>query len=129
MFAPIPELTPEDQAFLRRFRRQYAPKPMDAAAAAAFDRRLEARLRRPRWPLAPALGLAAAAALVALVWGAIPHPPRTPRAAPAIAANRPPAEWSGLVASYRWATGGTEADFAATLPEDYRILAADYLDR
>jgi len=128
----IPELTPDEATFVRRLNDGYAPSPMGALEQAAFDRRLDARLSRARRGTYPLLAVAAATAAALLIWVAVPwtHGPGPVPATPTTVAAAPPASgWDALAESYRWATGDEDADFATILPDDYQILAADYLVR
>jgi hypothetical protein len=109
---------PGDEALLARLREGYAPEPLDAARAAAFDARLlERREGRARRPWARAALVAATAA--ALAWAALP------------AGDAPPLEPSAEVRADRvaWEQDVIFGDALDDpfLGEDEDLLPPDYL--
>ena len=117
-----------DKEFLDRLAEAYTPEPMPAGRRAAFDEAIRARLERPqRRPLLiPAIGAAAAAALVWLVVSVSIRP------------TSPPAgeESAALVAS-SWEDElflssdlgvSEDREESGTLPDDYVASASVFLD-
>ena len=117
-----------EEEFVERLAVAYAPTPMTAGERAAFDAAIRARLERPtRWPmLVPALGAAAAAALVWFVFsqtsGPI-SPPGREESAAVVASS-----WEDELFLSSDLSASEDREESATLPEDYLAIAGAFLD-
>lgn len=117
--ASDPTLTPQDRRLIDRIAAAYEPNPMDAARAAAFRRRLAARLEpRPLIPWRTVCAVAATAVAAAVLWLVVPyHGPSAPQVAsqpeaPLLYAFVDPDDY-----------GGDRLQPADFLPDDYVSLA------
>ena len=133
---PRPPLEPQDARLVRIIARHYAPAPLDAARAAAFDARLRERLaRRRRLRLVPPLVAAAAAASLAalvVVRGMQDAPPPDPASARVARAQagveRVDPAWERAVLYAEPAQAGLdEDDVEGALPPEYAAIDALFL--
>lgn len=120
-------LTPDEAAFVRRLAAAAEPPPMTPARRAAFDRRLEQRLARPRWRpvLLPAALAAAAVLLLFGLRGAFDRV-ETPRVAELPAAVADADEVDFEAALFALAADSFDED-DTTLPEDYLAIEDELL--
>jgi len=130
MTSPRDERPPLDGAegeFVERLAAAYAPAPMSAAERAAFDEGIRARLERPwRRPLLiPAIGAAAAAALVWFVVSQTIGPTPLPGEEQSAAAVASAWEDELFLSSDLSASEGREE--SETLPDDYIAIASVFL--
>ena len=122
-----PPLDGAEEEFVDRLAAAYAPAPMSAAERVAFDETIRARLERPRWRplLVPAIGAAAAAALVWFVFSQtiVPIPPPGEEESAALVAS----SWEDelFLSSDLSASEGREE--SETLPDDYLAIASVFL--
>jgi hypothetical protein len=122
-----PPLDGAEEEFVERLAAAYAPAPMTAPERAAFDEAIRTRLERPwRRPLLiPAIGAAAAAALVWLVFSQTrgPVPLSGEEGAAAVLAG----SWEDelfLSSDLSASEGRGESE---TLPDDYLAIASVFL--
>jgi len=131
MNSPRDERSPLEGAereFVDSLAADYAPPPMSAAERVAFDEAIRSRLERPRRRpvLIPAIGAAAAAALIGLVLSDSTGPIR-------LAGEKD----SGAVVASSWEdelflsselSASEDRDEGESLPEDYLAIASVFLD-
>ena len=116
-----------EEEFVDRLAAAYAPAPMTAGERAAFDASIRARLERParRPMLVPAIGAAAAAALVWFVFsqaiGPIPLPGEEESAA-VVASS-----WEDELFLSNDLSASEDREESETLPDDYLAIASVFL--
>jgi hypothetical protein len=123
-----PPLDAEAKEFVNRLAGDYAPPPMTAAERVEFDEALRARLERPeRRPLLiPAIGAAAAAALVWLAFShsiGPTHPGGDEKSGAAIASS-----WEYELFLSSDLSASADRDESEVLPDDYLAIASAFLD-
>ena len=130
MTSPGDERPPLDSAeaeFVDRLAAAYAPVPMTAGERAVFDEAIRARLERPRWRplLVPAIGAAAAAALVWFVFSQTiaPIPPPGEEKSAALVAS----SWEDELFLSSDLGISEDRGESETLPEDYLAIASLFL--
>jgi hypothetical protein len=122
-----PPRSGSEEEFVDRLAAAYAPAPMTAGERAAFDASIRARLERPtRWPmLVPALGAAAAAALVWFVFsetsGQISPPVREESTA-MVASS-----WEDELFLSNDLSASEDREASEALPDDYLAIASVFL--
>ena len=116
-----------EEEFVDRLAAAYAPAPMTAGERAAFDAAIRARLERPtRWPmLVPALGAAAAAALVWFVFFQTSGPlsPSGQEESAAVVAS----SWEDELFLSSDLSASEDREESETLPDDYLAIASVFL--
>jgi len=124
------ELSAADRRLVERLRTEYVPEPMTPAEQSAFNRRLWARIERPRRRGGWIAGLTAAAVAMA-AWLALPSAldPVTrshERVAAATTANEA-AAWRYAVLGEAETETTVEAEDDEMLPDDYMVIASVFL--
>ena len=123
-----PVLEGAEKEFVERLAREYAPPPMTAAERVAFDEAVRARLERPerRLLLVPAIGAAAAAALLCFVLFDSSGPIRLPGEEERGAVVASP--WEDELFLSSDLSASEDRDESEALPEDYLAIASAFLD-
>jgi len=122
-----PPLEGAEREFVERLDAVYAPAPMTAAERVGFDEGVRARLERPwRRPLLiPALGAAAAAALVWFVVSQTIGP--TPLPGEEQSAGAVASAWEDELFLSSDLSASEDREESETLPDDYLAIASVFL--
>ena len=122
-----------DEQFVRRLAAHYAPEPLTPARRVALDEALGARLQRPphQTQRTPALATVAVAMLITcLSWSSLFMPPAHDSGpGVSMSAMSSTETWEYELLYPRELTDTAERDDGAILPDDYLVIAREFLGK
>ena len=128
-----PQLDHAEEQFVRRLAAHYAPEPLTPARRVALDEALWARLQRQPRQTQRTLALATIAAamlITCLSWSSLFMLPAHDSApSVSMSAMSSTETWEYELLYPRELTGTSERDDGAILPDDYLVIAREFLDK